>query len=241
MHKTNSRESNKSSMSESIDELRALLEQQQERIKTLEEQQAQLQERYQETKEQNEQVLNLFEQFKSGSISRRAFLTSVSAVAGISWLAGSADAAPSWSNASGNSGTESKPLKNVYAQNGTFESVSTRDTSITEDGGGLIYNNASGGLRSQSLNLADTETYVLSEMGIQRGTLIINKTADAASAIVDLPGGSPSFVFNGGSQFSTTQGNSGTINIYENAGGDYEIENQQNGDRTVSITYIGRV
>jgi hypothetical protein len=103
-----------------------------ERIETLEQEQAKLQKKYQVAKEQNEQVLNLFEQFKSGSISRRAFLTSVSAVAGISWLAGSADAAPNWSNAAGNSGTESEPLKNVYAQNGTFQSVSTDSLNITE-------------------------------------------------------------------------------------------------------------
>jgi len=150
-------------MSESIDDLRTLLEQQQERIEALEQQQAALQKRYQATKEQNEQVLNLFDQFKTGSISRRGFLTSVSAVAGISWLAGSADAAPNWSNASGNSGTESKPLKNVYAQNGTFQSLSTGQAVIKRVDSAPAMDTSQTDIVSEGASVSTTDQVILSD------------------------------------------------------------------------------
>lgn len=94
------------------------------RIEELESEQERLRKQYEVTKDQNERVLNLFQQFKHGKISRRSFLASVTAIAGIGYLAGSARAqvSPNWSNASGSSGTESKPLKNVFAKNAYIQS-----------------------------------------------------------------------------------------------------------------------
>jgi hypothetical protein len=83
------------------------------RIEELEQEQAQLQTQLAQTKEQYQQVTGLFEQFKHGSISRRAFLTSVTALAGAGFMAGSASAAPDYTNASGTTGTETQPLSSA--------------------------------------------------------------------------------------------------------------------------------
>jgi len=100
------------------------------RIEELEQEQAQLQTQLAQTKEQYQQVTGLFEQFKRGSVSRRAFLTSVTALAGVGFAAGNASAAPDWSNTSGYAGTDAQPLIGVNASSVTSESVSTDDLSI---------------------------------------------------------------------------------------------------------------
>jgi hypothetical protein len=96
-----------------------------ERIDELEAEQAQLRKQLGQTQSQYQQVTGLFEQFKHGSISRRAFLTSVTALAGVGFAAGNASAAPDWSAATGYAGTEAQPLLGVNASSGTFESLST--------------------------------------------------------------------------------------------------------------------
>jgi DNA-binding protein H-NS len=83
------------------------------RIEELEQEQAQLQTQLAQTKEQYQQVTGLFEQFKTGKISRRAFLTSVTALAGVGFAAGNASAAPDYTNASGVAGTERQPLSSA--------------------------------------------------------------------------------------------------------------------------------
>ncbi|MHC3382065.1 hypothetical protein [Haloarcula sp. H-GB5] len=219
-------------MSGSIDELKALLEEQQQRIEALEQEQEKLQKQYQAAKQQNEQVLNLFEQFKSGAISRRAFLTSVSAVAGISWLAGSADAAPNWSNASGNSGTQSKPLKNVYAQNGTFQSVSSDETNtdlIKSKNGNQI-------IKFESANINDGTKQALS----YSAALIFVQTQFDDFGMFTIKGGSNSVAeaIDPSGAFTTTADNQGTTNIYHD-GSDYVIENETGTDPFgYNITYF---
>jgi len=95
------------------------------RIEKLEEQQ-------QELVAEQDQVLSLFEQFKHGQISRRAFLTSVAAVGGVGLMAANASADGDWANASGYSGTQSNPLNEVWAATGEFQDVNVDGTVNTE-------------------------------------------------------------------------------------------------------------
>jgi hypothetical protein len=108
-----------------------------ERIDELEAEQAQLRKQLEQTQSQYQQVTGLFEQFKTGKISRRAFLTSVTALAGVGFAAGNASAAPDWSNTSGYAGTEAQPLTGVNSSSGTFESLST-DELLTVPSGTIL-------------------------------------------------------------------------------------------------------
>ncbi|GGM52545.1 hypothetical protein [Haloarcula argentinensis] len=222
-------------MAESIEEFKQLLEEQQQRIETLEAKQEKLQKQYRAAKEQNEQVLNLFEQFKSGSISRRAFLTSVSAVAGISWLAGNAEAEPNWSNAIGNSGEESKPLKNVYAQNAYHQSVST-DELIPSDIFGISKSGGNPVMVFQSEEISDGGKAILER---NNGFVLITSQFDN-NAIFTLKGGANSVlkVIDPNNSYTNTEDNQGTTNIYHD-GSDYVIENETGTDPfSYTITFI---
>jgi hypothetical protein len=96
------------------------------RIESLEEQQAEL-------AAEQEQVLGLFEQFKEGQISRRAFLTAVAAVGGVGLVAGRSRAAPSWGSSTGAIGTSSTPLSEGYIQTLKSQSFTTEDGTIGGD------------------------------------------------------------------------------------------------------------
>ncbi|WP_367175082.1 hypothetical protein [Haloarcula rubripromontorii] len=203
-------------MSDSIDELRALLEEQQERIESLEEEQAMLQQKYQAAKEQNDQVLNLFEQFKSGSISRRAFLTSVSAVAGISWFAGNADAAPNWSNALGNSGTQSKPLKNVYAQNATLQSLSTAQSTIGSSwvgGGSLTLGDDSSTKLQTSIDGYDEDSAGLLTVSPSTAAEDVAVVAESYDGLSDLSSNNVTVLTGNGTRLDGTTGTDGEITV----------------------------
>ncbi|MFY4814517.1 hypothetical protein ACOJIV_17740 [Haloarcula sp. AONF1] len=222
-----------------IDELRELVEEQQERIDELEEEQANIKKQYQATKEQNNKVLNLFEQFKSGGISRRTFLSSVTAVAGLGWLAGSARGEPNWSNATGNSGEESKPLKNVYAQNAYHQSVSTKEStvgdSISNPETVLNWGSSVGNIRiGDSFSVSDDGTQKLNSLqNAGRATLLqIRNTDDSTAAVVAIASTSASIIVSDGAwSLSDTDGD----NCILTPGGDLSIKNRTGSPKSYRI------
>lgn len=96
------------------------------RIEELEQQQEQL-------NGQQQQIGNLFEQFKNGVISRRAFMGAVTAAAGAGALVGNAsahNASPSWGSSSGQIGSSSTPTDRAFVRDFHAESVITGSATI---------------------------------------------------------------------------------------------------------------
>jgi len=118
-----------------------------------------LEEEQQELVAEQDQVLSLFEQFKHGQISRRAFLTSVAAVGGVGLMAANASADGDWANASGYSGTQSNPLNEVWAATGEFQDVNADGTVNTRQLGSerLFAGSFDGGGADARLDAAITE------------------------------------------------------------------------------------
>ena len=102
-------------------------------MQQLEERIAELESTQAELEAEQQQVVGLFEQFKNGNISRRAFLGSVAAIGGIGLAAGNATAAPNYGSATGQTGTESSPLNKVISKQGTFQTVSTGEIGVSNE------------------------------------------------------------------------------------------------------------
>jgi hypothetical protein len=103
----------------------------------------QLEQHQEELRAEQNQVLSLFQQLKAGRISRRAFMTAVAAVGGVGYLAGTAQADPEWTNATGKIGEEAKPLNNGWVRNFYTESLSTADAASDPSSNGGIQRNGS--------------------------------------------------------------------------------------------------
>jgi len=89
-----------------------------------------------ELKERIGELEERVEQQENQGPSRRQFLGSLTGIAsagaaGYYFGSQRASAAPSWGAASGQMGTQSKPLSELIAQTGTFESVSTESVTIS--------------------------------------------------------------------------------------------------------------
>lgn len=97
----------------------------------------QLEARLDEQQDYQQQVQGLIDQFASGNISRRAFLTALAAAGAGGYLlshsVGIARADPEWQNATGDIGTEQTPLANGWVQN--FHSQSFSTSKIDSKGG----------------------------------------------------------------------------------------------------------
>jgi len=95
----------------------------------------------QEMQQEQSQVTGLFEKLKGGEISRRTFLTAVSAVAGIGYTAGTVTAQtdPSWGNSTGNVGEEGKPIRYGYIQDLYTQSIDTEDFGSTFPSGAIAH------------------------------------------------------------------------------------------------------
>jgi len=212
------------------------------RIETLEQQQKQLR------AEQN-QVQSLFQQFKNGQISRRAFMTAVAAIGGVGFITGRSRAAPSWGNSTGNIGTSSTPLANGYIQNLRSQMLNTDDAMVT---GELTVNELLSDLNSSifmefgdSGAVADTNRVAASNQEPNTsGVLFLTEGADNAlppnvTGIFTLrASNTPVLVGGDTGQFAATKGNQGTVNVYNESGTQW-IENETGQDIEPSWAIVG--
>jgi hypothetical protein len=109
---------------------------------------------------EHEQVLGLFDQFKSGQISRRTFLTAVAAVGGVGLMAGQTTAAPSWGSATGNIGTSSTPLNEGYIKTLKSQSIDTDELTGGVTGSLSVRQIYGESIESQSVSSASTVDFV---------------------------------------------------------------------------------
>ena len=159
------------------------------RVETLEEQVEALVEQNQQLKAQNKKVSNLFQQFKQGAISRRAFMTSVAALGGVGYAAGSASAAPDWGASTGNVGEEAQPLSYGYIQDLHSETFSTeRITSGAVFAGGFSGADADARL-DNAISASNFGEVILLENGSYDDPRTISKDVTLIGTKAGLSGG----------------------------------------------------